>query len=447
MREVLGWPPLAGMAAVVAALGLLMAVVRCAQARGLLGAEAARKAVHVGMGLVVTAFPWLFGDPWPVLVLAALACGALGLVRWWPPIAGRLGGVLGGVDRDSLGEFWFPIAAATVFTASGGDPVRFCIPVLVLTLADAVAALVGLRYGHHRYTTDEGHKSWEGSVAFVFTAFLAVHVPLLLGTNVGRPECLLIAATLALLVMFAEAAAWRGLDNLFIPVGCYALLDVYLRLPAFALAWRFAATLALVLLVLAWRRRATLNDAALMGGVLAGYGFLAVGGWWWLVPPLALFLSYTRLSPPTPANSVRIHGVDAALAVTAPGLAWLFAAHTSARPELLLPAACTFAGQLACIGMARLAHDHATRPLSAIAVHSALLAGAILATAMLTVFGLSPDALQAAAAMTAGALIAVAGFAATQPGLRDCPNDRARWLRQAGWSLAASAPGAVLTLW
>ena len=53
-------------------------------------------------------------------------------------------------------------------------------------LADAVAALIGIRYGTLQYQTTEGTKSVEGSVAFFFVAFLSVLVPLLVFTEVDR---------------------------------------------------------------------------------------------------------------------------------------------------------------------------------------------------------------------------------------------------------------------
>ena len=74
-------------------------------------------------------------------------------------------------------------------------------------------------------------------MAFFAVALLTVHVPLLLWVPaVGRAECLLIAVTLALLAMILEAIAWRGLDNLFVPLGSFVLLKAFIPMPAPALA-------------------------------------------------------------------------------------------------------------------------------------------------------------------------------------------------------------------
>ena len=51
-----------------------------------------------------------------------------------------------------------------------------------------------------------------------------MHIPVLLGTDIGQ-NLKVFAAIIAVLVMIAEAIAWRGLDNLFIPVLVLLLLN------------------------------------------------------------------------------------------------------------------------------------------------------------------------------------------------------------------------------
>ena len=74
----------AGIAAVLAALGALLAAVRLVQRSGFVEAEGARKLVHMGMGMVCLTFPWVFQTVWPVWVLAGGAAVALGALRAVP---------------------------------------------------------------------------------------------------------------------------------------------------------------------------------------------------------------------------------------------------------------------------------------------------------------------------------------------------------------------------
>ena len=71
---------------------------------------------------------------------------------------------------------------------------------------------------------------------------MCVHVPLLLGSDTGRTETLLIAVLLALVAMLFEAIAWAGLDNLVLPLVGHLLLRIYLGLTVADLEMRLAVT-------------------------------------------------------------------------------------------------------------------------------------------------------------------------------------------------------------
>ena len=100
----------------------------------------------------------------------------------------------------------------------------------ILTVADPIAALVGIRYGQLRYVIAGGEKSAEGSVAFLIVTFLSANVLLLLFTNTGRAETLLISLVLAILATGLEAVGRRGLDNLYVPLGTGLCLKTLLEL-------------------------------------------------------------------------------------------------------------------------------------------------------------------------------------------------------------------------
>ena len=224
--------------------------------------ELVRKLLHVGMGLVALSFPWLFAEVWPVLLLAAItAPGMLGLrfsARWQE----KLGGVIGGVARSqSLGEVYFPLGVAGLFWLAGDQPLLYCIALLLLAVADAAAALVGVRYGRLRYTAAAGAKSAEGSLAFFAAAFFCAYLPLLLYGGLGGDRALLGAVVSGLWGTRVEAAAGQGLDNLFIPVAGFAALAALLNAAAPVLTVYLLLSLAACLLV--WRNYVRLNDSAL----------------------------------------------------------------------------------------------------------------------------------------------------------------------------------------
>jgi phytol kinase len=316
--------------------------------------ELLRKLMHVGMGLVVISFPWVFhGEQWPVLLLSASSMVLLLAVKYVPRLRDGIGTVLTGVNRASLGEICFPIAVGTLWILSRQDKFLFVVPMIILTLADAVAALVGITYGKVRYLTSDGFKSAEGSIAFFSIAFLSVHVPLLLFTNCGRAESLLLGLIIGILSTLLEAIAARGLDNLLIPLGTFAFLKLYEHATPHALLIRVAATVLLLVFALSWRQRSSLNDSALMACALFGYGAAMLGGPLWLIGPSILFLIHVWRWPRPDAG--RVHSVSAVVAVTLAALFWLgLQVAYGGKLRFFVPYAVSFGAHLAIIGVSQI---------------------------------------------------------------------------------------------
>lgn len=232
--------PWAGIGLVLILFAAAAAALSWVQRSRLANPEVVRKLLHLFMGLVVLGFPWLFETIWPVLLLAALFTFGLTALRASPSLKRRFGSIIHGVGRSSLGEIFFPLSAALLFVLSFGDAILFCVPMLVLSLADSAAALVGRSYGRLAYSFASTTKSVEGSVAFFTVAFLSAHLSLLLFTDTGRAESLLISLSLSLFLTVIEAASARGLDNLFLPIAAFLLLKTYRELELSALAAHLA---------------------------------------------------------------------------------------------------------------------------------------------------------------------------------------------------------------
>ncbi len=248
-------------------------------------AEIARKGLHVAMGLTCLTFPWVFPDwRWFAFAFGVVVAGLIAM-RVAPRLIGGAGDALHGVSRASAGEFCFALAVAGLYFFARGEPVVYVAPIAVLTVADALAALTGVFYGRARYEAPQGGaKTWEGSVTFFVVAFLAVHIPVLLLTDVSEPASLSIALCLALLATATEGASWRGLDNLFLPLVLALHLDGFLNIGPRAGEpfTAFNANLVIAgLLIGAWllgRAKAMRTDA-LMAIVVFGYTLFAAGGW------------------------------------------------------------------------------------------------------------------------------------------------------------------------
>lgn len=307
--------------------------------------ELMRKGAHVASGIVAMTFPWLFQDTWPVMVLCTISLLAMLAMRFAPIARDSIGRVTSGVERHSLGELYFPFGVAGAWWLSDGDPALFTISIGILTLADTAAALIGKAYGTRRFRTTEGYKSIEGSVAFFIIGFTVTSAGLLLLRDLPLSHTLLIATLLGLLLMMSEAIAWRGLDNLVVPVAAVALLKIYIGLSPNDLLVRLAVLASLTLVLVWWRNKTTLIGEGALAAVLYLYGAWALGGWPYLLPPLLLLLLLVILPRARSVPRVTMHGVGVVLALCAPGL--LYLALATRGFDVLLSYAVAFAAATA----------------------------------------------------------------------------------------------------
>jgi len=437
-------PFVAAAAVVLALLGLLVGL-RLLRRRVALHPELARKLSHLGFGLIALTFPWLFHSPIPVIVVSAIAIVSLLAVRHVPVLRASVGEAVHGVDRSSLGDLYFPIAVTGLYLLAEGDWVLYTLPLLTLTLADAVAALIGVAYGRVKYDGTEGRKSIEGSLAFFLVAFLAIHIPLLLFTPTGRAESLLIGLTFGALVTLLEAVAWRGLDNLFIPFGGFLLLRVFLALDAPALLARLVITTAMLSVVLTLRRRRTLTDSAALAGALVGFVAWSVGGWRWVMPPFILMALYTIVWPRNSQVRDRPHDMVAVFSVTSTGLLWLLLSVVFARPAFYYPYTLAFAANLCFIGITWFRDYRRDASAARVVAATACMAWLVFLLPYALVGAMTRAMLIDAALGIVPLAIAGAMFVLVVPNVRHRKSMEFPWARQAMLGLGASALGLALS--
>lgn len=189
-----------------------------------LGAEAehTRKLVHVGAGAVVLSMPWVLAHGVSAVLLGVLFAGILA--------AGKVTGVLGsvhGVARRTRGAYYYPFAVSGTFVLAEGEPLRFCVPMAVMAVADTAAAMVGHRWGERRYAVGEGYRTLEGTAAFFVLALAIFLGGLLLDGRVSPLWAVAVVGAVATTAV--EAVSLRGSDNLLIPLVGLAVLDQALR--------------------------------------------------------------------------------------------------------------------------------------------------------------------------------------------------------------------------
>ena len=242
--------------------------------------EISRKSVHFMSGLVSLSLPYLITSHWLVLLLAAVFMAITVAAKKM----GRLKSIHG-IGRKSYGAVYFPLAIYGMFLLGHTKPVLYFISIMVMTVSDSLAALLGGRYGSIKYDVEGNYKSLEGSVVFFFVTFLCVHLPLLLMTQAGRLDSVMTAVVIALLITGFEAVSLAGSDNIFIPFGTYYILSKKMQQPLVVSAediWKLLFLIAVAVLVAVKSR--LWKPSGLIGMVLINYAAWSLCDIYWFLP-------------------------------------------------------------------------------------------------------------------------------------------------------------------
>ncbi|MCM8814179.1 MAG: hypothetical protein NC924_09665 [Candidatus Omnitrophica bacterium] len=314
--------------------------------------EISRKTVHLLSGLIAVFFPWIFHSPWTVLALSLGFCLLVEVSR-------RCGFLLSvhGVPRVSRGGQYFPLAVYILFLVGRDQPVFYGIAILVMAVSDTLAALVGGKYGAIKFDVEGNLKSLEGSTAFFFVTFLCIHVPLLLLTDIGRAESVLISGIIALLVTGFEAIALSGSDNIFVPLGTFFMLAKFTTKSLQVVAWQGTILIMLIAAgVLMYTRPRIFKASGLIAIILLNYAALSLCNYFWFLPLfLAQILYYICILAFVRAEgAANVSGFQVKVLLYSGGLpaALLFAAN--ALPDYMsvyLPYVTAMSAQLAIIGI------------------------------------------------------------------------------------------------
>ena len=203
-----------------------------------------RKILHVGIGNVVFLL-WLPTGPWTALVVAGSFVvftllitrrmqrrfldelgrdgGRTLLSRAYRHVIARLSTISVSAAGNEFGLVYYCIAFLALAVLFYDRPIVVAAGMLPLAYGDGMGAVVGLKYGAHRYAVFD-RKSIEGSLAVFAATAAALSVGLAfygmpLAPAVGK------ATAIGAITALVEAVTPRGLDNLSIPAaGAIALL-------------------------------------------------------------------------------------------------------------------------------------------------------------------------------------------------------------------------------
>lgn len=179
--------------------------------------EIERKIGHIGFGVISISAPFVFSEKWQFIIVVVYLLIWFYLIRKLRIFRGGLYDVVHLSSRPTIGDVLFPLSVIGLWLLISPDDVSYyVVAVLVMSLSDSAASLIGKLYPFGMYKVAKSTKSMSGSFAFlvitiiIFT-FFKNDIPL-----TGSQFVLLAIAT-----TIAEALSGYGLDNVTIPCVLY----------------------------------------------------------------------------------------------------------------------------------------------------------------------------------------------------------------------------------
>jgi phytol kinase len=181
--------------------------------------EFTRKLIHISVGM------WAFGtvllfQHWHFAIIPPLSFVVLNYLSHRYEI---FKSVETG-EKGNLGTVYFPISFAIIVRLFWTKPNLLVASLMPMTWGDALAAILGRRYGQRKYSVLGTTRSVEGSLAMFLFSWLSTFLALLLLPPLDWQASLLHSLALAVFATLVEALSPWHIDNLTVSLLSAALL-------------------------------------------------------------------------------------------------------------------------------------------------------------------------------------------------------------------------------
>ena len=260
--------------------------------------ESTRKFVHIFIGLIICFCPLLFKVNYQLITLSSLFIA----INTYLLLSKKFKS-MNATSRKSYGTIYFPFSVLILSFFWWDKPISFILSILVLTFADPIAAIFGSQQSY-KFTPWIDKKSIRGSLAMFGSSFLIV----LLGTDlllkfygsnysIPIPTLLGLGIFTALSATLAESVSCKGSDNLSIPIITFISYEIYLINFSHGTLTDLHFWTALSIIIFSYSyKKESLSISGAIGGYILGIIIFGSGGWNWIIPLIAFFISSSILS-------------------------------------------------------------------------------------------------------------------------------------------------------
>ncbi|MBE9199012.1 MULTISPECIES: phosphatidate cytidylyltransferase [unclassified Nodularia (in: cyanobacteria)] len=197
-----------------------------------------RKVIHIGAGMWVFGVMLLF-QHWEIGILPFATFIGVNYLLYRYRVIGAMD-----TQDSSPGTIYFATSVTLLFgllwrpnTPVDSSSIAVA-GVMTMTWGDALAALIGRRFGQHKYQVGNSVRSWEGSAAMLVVSTTVIFFVLLLlpgsslsplAVTIGKEQAFLVALVSAVFATLAEAVSPHGTDNLSVPLVASGTIWVLLQ--------------------------------------------------------------------------------------------------------------------------------------------------------------------------------------------------------------------------
>lgn len=172
-----------------------------------------RKVVHVSVGMWSLGTVLLFQNRWMAIV-PPLVFVVLNYISYRQDMFKAMEND----DKSNMGTVYFPLAFAIIILIFWDTPDKVVAALMPMTWGDAMAAVLGKRFGRISYTVLGHTRTVEGSLSMFFFSGAATFLALwFLLPATGLWLALGVSLGIAIAATLAEAVSPWGIDNLSVP--------------------------------------------------------------------------------------------------------------------------------------------------------------------------------------------------------------------------------------
>ena len=194
-------------------------------------AEFSRIFAHVSAGIVSLFMIKFFTSPWYIIALCIQSTLFLFLTK-----KKNLFDSHHKVKRNTYGSsiFFIGILTAYILSKITNDVILFILPIIILSISDPVASLVGSNRKSGFWPTllhrhNNSSKTYVGSIGFFISTFFILLLGLSFYYNVTNWDLIILALVISGFTSITEAISPYGTDNLSVPLVVSVLLIIFFR--------------------------------------------------------------------------------------------------------------------------------------------------------------------------------------------------------------------------